>query len=45
MMLLCTLYRRARGIKSTDSQTTTLTTKGVFNEDHMIHRFMLMKQS
>ena len=33
----------ARGIKSTDSQTTTLTTKGVFNEDHMIHRFMLMK--
>ena len=35
----------ARGIKSTDSQTTTLTTKGVFNEDHMIHRFMLMKQS
>ena len=35
----------ARGIKSTDSQTTTLTTKGVFNEDHMIHRFMLMKES
>ena len=35
----------ARGIKSTDSQTTTLATKGVFNEDNMIHRFMLMKQS
>ena len=35
----------ARGIKSTYSQTTTLTTEGVFNEDHMIHRFMLMKQS
>lgn len=34
-----------RGIKSTDSQTTTLATKGVFNEDNMIHRFMLMKQS
>ena len=35
----------ARGIKSTNSQTTTLATKGVFNEDNMIHRFMLMKQS
>ena len=35
----------ARGIKSTDSQTTTLATKGVFNEDNMIHRFILMKQS
>ena len=35
----------ARGIKSTDSQTTILATKGVFNEDNMIHRFMLMKQS
>ena len=34
-----------RGIKSTNSQTTTLATKGVFNEDNMIHRFMLMKQS
>ena len=29
----------ARGIKSTNSQTTTLATKGVFNEDNMIHRF------
>ena len=35
----------ARGIKSTDSKTATLATKGVFNEDNMIHRFMLMKQS
>lgn len=35
----------ARGIKSTDSKTTTLATKGVFNEDGMIQRFMLMKES
>ncbi|WP_251421453.1 GTP cyclohydrolase I [Veillonella agrestimuris] len=35
----------ARGIKSTDSKTTTLATKGAFGDDAMIQRFMLMKQS
>lgn len=35
----------ARGIKSTDSKTTTLATKGVFNDDAMIQRFILMMQS
>lgn len=35
----------ARGIKSTDSKITTLATKGVFNDDAMIQRFILMMQS
>lgn len=35
----------ARGIKSTDSKTTTLATKGVFNDNAMIQRFILMMQS
>lgn len=35
----------ARGIKSTDSKTTTLATKGAFNDNAMIQRFMVMKQS
>ena len=39
----CHSCMSARGVKSTDSKTTTLTTKGIFNEDAMIQRFMMLK--
>lgn len=35
----------ARGVKSTNSKTTTLATKGIFEQDDMINRFLTLKNT
>ena len=35
----------ARGVKSANSKTTTLATKGVFEQDDMINRFLTLKNA
>ena len=35
----------ARGVKSANSKTTTLSTKGIFEQDDMINRFLTLKNA